>query len=1023
MINKSLYCQRVVRALVVTGVCMVSISAIGAPPSNDDCGSPKTIQGTGVFPFDLREATTGTQGQFNIACELGTPPEILNDVWFCWTATCTGTVIIETCGLTTVNTKIALYAGCACPPTGAEPLCCNDDACGKQSRITCPVECGQQYLIHLGQSTNDAGLPPGQGEFKITCEGEPCPPPGPTICKTWTTNADFQEGLSFNLHPTPAPDGCLVLDARPKTWPTIGVAVSHRGTLVRVAVDNSLPGYSAGDVMGEYLTAPDGRQRNPSRTTVDAYGNIWVTNRDEGDPVNNVPKGSVARIGLVIGGTRGDKVTVGAGFIFVPNPAGEYLKGPFVYNTCDDRDGDGLIHTSRGYPWVNGVSDYVQTYLPWSNSGNADSAGGVSTAMDEAITAYVRVAGTAARFIAIDPAGDVWTGGLGNRLFEKLSGATAQPISGTVFNSNCGGYGGLVDPQDQLWSAQAGSTLMKYQAPGGPLTCIPNIPNYGVGIDPQTCHIWVSALTGNQVREIDPATNAVLATYGHGHTSNPNGWAQGLVVDDKGNVWVAHSLYGTTVGRLTTSGLFIGNVALGLNPSNAPGSGATGVAVDSNGKVWSANYGSRNAMRIDPSNVTNGPAGSVDLVVDLGPDPNPSDGIGGPYNYSDMTGSVLLTAVAPQGSWTTIYDSGQLNADWSSVSWNAVSGPNTTVTVQVRASNSPVPSGPWTTVTNNQNLTGLVGRYLQVRVTLARRGCTDGFVALCDLTVCYRKPCMEINSVSVKCEIAGNPPQWTGNFLYTYNITNNSGVTAYYMLLPNVPTTPHVVPLIPPLPNGQTRQVTIKLSGLQPHQTYCFHVILADYFIEECCNAETCITLPDCECFQVPTWELVCDPANPGTVLLSFTLQNLTPEVIEHMFVIPEPFGSGVIVDPDYVDVPSLAPFATQSFGPFAISGLGDASEFCLRISIHDELLELLRCCCSRVVCFDVPDCLQVLRGDTNCDGSIDFGDIDPFVSALSGQQAYLRLYPDCQWSAADANGDGLVNFADIDPFVALLGG
>ncbi len=60
--------------------------------------------------------------------------------------------------------------------------------------------------------------------------------------------------------------------------------------------------------------------------------------------------------------------------------------------------------------------------------------------------------------------------------------------------------------------------------------------------------------------------------------------------------------------------------------------------------------------------------------------------------------------------------------------------------------------------------------------------------------------------------------------------------------------------------------------------------------------------------------------------------------------------------------------------------------------------------------------------GDTNCDGHVTFADIDPFVLALSGEQAYLAQYPDCPWLNADANGDGNVTFADVDPFVALIG-
>jgi len=61
--------------------------------------------------------------------------------------------------------------------------------------------------------------------------------------------------------------------------------------------------------------------------------------------------------------------------------------------------------------------------------------------------------------------------------------------------------------------------------------------------------------------------------------------------------------------------------------------------------------------------------------------------------------------------------------------------------------------------------------------------------------------------------------------------------------------------------------------------------------------------------------------------------------------------------------------------------------------------------------------------GDLNCDGVVDFADIDPFVVALSGQAAYEAQYPDCHWMYGDCNFDGAVNFGDIDAFVALLGG
>ena len=62
-------------------------------------------------------------------------------------------------------------------------------------------------------------------------------------------------------------------------------------------------------------------------------------------------------------------------------------------------------------------------------------------------------------------------------------------------------------------------------------------------------------------------------------------------------------------------------------------------------------------------------------------------------------------------------------------------------------------------------------------------------------------------------------------------------------------------------------------------------------------------------------------------------------------------------------------------------------------------------------------------RGDLNCDGLVNFDDIDPFVLALSDPAAYALQYPDCDILNGDANGDGVVNFDDINAFVALLSG
>lgn len=61
--------------------------------------------------------------------------------------------------------------------------------------------------------------------------------------------------------------------------------------------------------------------------------------------------------------------------------------------------------------------------------------------------------------------------------------------------------------------------------------------------------------------------------------------------------------------------------------------------------------------------------------------------------------------------------------------------------------------------------------------------------------------------------------------------------------------------------------------------------------------------------------------------------------------------------------------------------------------------------------------------GDLNCDGGIDFGDIDPFVLVLVDPSSYQAQYPACNYLLGDCDHNGVVDFADIDPFVAILAG
>ena len=55
---------------------------------------------------------------------------------------------------------------------------------------------------------------------------------------------------------------------------------------------------------------------------------------------------------------------------------------------------------------------------------------------------------------------------------------------------------------------------------------------------------------------------------------------------------------------------------------------------------------------------------------------------------------------------------------------------------------------------------------------------------------------------------------------------------------------------------------------------------------------------------------------------------------------------------------------------------------------------------------------VEVLRGDANCDGFVNFADIGPFIGFLSSGEFKAE---------ADVDGSGVIDFADIGPFISAL--
>ncbi len=155
-----------------TDTCNATCQVVSAGSFNADaCENASVLTGEGAFTFDTTSATQDGPGHRE--CVNAGEDNFDGDVWACWTAPCTSTVFVQTCGLTTVDTKLAVYTGCDCPVSDATLLSCNDDRCDVQSIATFEAQAGQQYLVRVGSFP---GTSLGTGAVSISCGLNTCTP-------------------------------------------------------------------------------------------------------------------------------------------------------------------------------------------------------------------------------------------------------------------------------------------------------------------------------------------------------------------------------------------------------------------------------------------------------------------------------------------------------------------------------------------------------------------------------------------------------------------------------------------------------------------------------------------------------------------------------------------------------------------------------------------------------------------------------------------------------------------------------
>lgn len=458
---------------------------------------------------------------------------------------------------------------------------------------------------------------------------------------------------SDNSLKLPAADGKRLSQVGDSTFPYIWIANSGEDTISKLNVET-------GEELGRYKTGPGENQwYDPSRTTVDQDGNVWVGNRNGK---------TVTKVGLL------------------------------EWDQCIDRNGNGVIDTSTG---ATDVKDW---------NGTDEDGLGITNAQDECILQHVimDLNGTVAnyiRLVAITPNNNVFVGGSGSNNLFKIDNQTGAIIKVVPTLDNH--YGGVVDKYGNLWSMPP-SHNGKVQKINNEMNETELIdighPGYGVNID-KYGKVWTSSIWDSHFSAFDPSdpVGTLMVFEQNGSSS-----AQGITTDSNGDVFIAGSLGGSTVGHyrqnFNASGAFNGVTFVA---NYAVGSGPTGVAVDGKGLVWATNYYDNTASRIDPT------TGTVD-TYDVGMSP---------YNYSDMTGNIVRTVTKRQGTWEAIFDAEVADFAWPKVTWalKVALPDDTDIKVYVKVANTEIDLNTqvYAEVQSGVALVGVTGQYLKVKVQLS----------------------------------------------------------------------------------------------------------------------------------------------------------------------------------------------------------------------------------------------------------------------------------------------------------------
>jgi streptogramin lyase len=368
-------------------------------------------------------------------------------------------------------------------------------------------------------------------------------PVDPSDSGTASSGDGTTTGMKLDMGPKPCDP-----DQTPSTFDYIWIANSSEGTVSKINTKSGIE-------EARYRTAATAA--NPSRTSVNQYGDVAVSNRDPG---------SITKISAL-------KVR------------------------CVDNNNNGKIETSTGpgdiLPW--GQDECVLWHQSFPSPGY--SYGPRPTAWE----------GVAQDPVTCEtPVPRLWGGWMdgGNTAhFIRLDGDTGMVLDEVLrpnwVGSGYGPYGGAVNTEGDLFAVGLENTLIHIDAETLVLEDLPtpgDLSSYGFALD-KNGDLWVGSYGVNSMYHYKVAEKKWYPLGPGG------GWVLGLQTDKLGRVWGA----GTGPCRLVHASVqdvkYV-NAAIPLPGCNQP----WGASIDNEGFVWIVDKGNK-AFKVNPDTY------AVELVV------------------------------------------------------------------------------------------------------------------------------------------------------------------------------------------------------------------------------------------------------------------------------------------------------------------------------------------------------------------------------------------------------------------------